>query len=218
MKGLLIKDFKLLLGQKRFFVIVLGMGVMLMFTGGNPSSAIGYIVMLMTIFTLNTLSYDEHENGMNFLMTLPISRKTYVQEKLVYAGILAVGAGVVSVILASAATIMQGMELYLPEVIATAAVIAGMAMLMLAIMLPLQIKLGAEKGRMAMFAVAAVVGVVIALATKVIEKTGVNIDAAMAGIATIPPVKIAIGAIIILIAVLFVSYYVCVQIINKKEY
>ena len=103
MKGLLIKDFKLLLGQKRFFVIVLGMGVMLMFTGGNPSSAIGYIVMLMTIFTLNTLSYDEHENGMNFLMTLPISRKTCVQEKFVYAGILAVGAGVVSVILASLA-------------------------------------------------------------------------------------------------------------------
>ena len=32
MKGLLIKDIKLMLGQKRFFLIVMGMGIMLMFS------------------------------------------------------------------------------------------------------------------------------------------------------------------------------------------
>ena len=217
MKGLLIKDFKLLLGQKRFFIIVLGMGVMLMFTS-DPVSAIGYMVMLMTIFTLNTLSYDEHENGMNFLMTLPIDRKTYVQEKFVYAGILAVGASIVAIILASVATIAQGMELHLLEVALTAASIAGMAMLMLAIMLPLQIKLGAEKGRMAMFAVFAVIGAMVALGVKIFENTGMNLDAVMMKLATISPSVIAIVAIAVLVLVLFVSYLICVRIINKKEY
>ena len=169
MKGLLIKDMSLMLGQKRFFLIVLGMGILLMFSGNQPSSAIGYVTMLITIFSLNTLSYDEHENGMSFLFTLPVKREIYVLEKFVFAGILAAASCSFAMAAAYAATVMKSLETSLAEILVTGVVLAAVSLMIFAITLPLQIKFGAEKGRVAMFAVFALLGVVVALAVNVLK-------------------------------------------------
>ena len=37
--------------------------------------------IVTAIFAITTISYDEFDNGLAFLMTLPVTRKQYVAEK-----------------------------------------------------------------------------------------------------------------------------------------
>lgn len=218
MKGLLIKDLKLMLAQKRFFLIVFGMGIMLMFANGEPSTSIGYVILLATMFALNTVSYDEHEQGMNFLLTLPISRKTYVREKYVFAGILAIVATVVAILLAYMATMTRGVDQGLAEICVIAVIMFGIALAILAVTLPLKLKFGAEKGQMALFAVSAMIGIVIALSFSLAEKMGSDLELAIDTILGQSIEKIVLLTVFALILVLLASYFASMHIVNKKEY
>lgn len=218
MKGLLIKDIRLMLGQKRFFLIVLGMGVMLMFTGDNPSSSMGYITMLLTIFSLNTISYDEHENGMSFLMTLPITRKIFVQEKYVFAGGLAIAAGAFSVILAYVVCTIRNIEVSLQEILVVGATLSAVSILIFAITLPLMIKFGSDKGRIALFVVFAVIGVLVALLAKAAENPDSLLMDIIVNISEMSAGMLVFIAVFALILMVLASYLVTVKIISKKEY
>ena len=88
MKGLFVKDIELMKQQKQFFILVIVMGVILNLAGsGSSSFAAGYFTFVTAIFAITTISYDEFDNGLAFLMTLPVTRKQYVadtQQKQIY--------------------------------------------------------------------------------------------------------------------------------------
>ena len=82
MKGLFVKDIELMKQQKQFFILVVVMEVILNLAGsGSVSFATGYFTIVTAIFAITTISYDEFDNGLAFLMTLPVTRKQYVAEK-----------------------------------------------------------------------------------------------------------------------------------------
>ena len=218
MKGLLIKDMRLMLGQKRFFLIVMGMGLMLMFSGDEPTASMGYVTMLLTIFSLNTISYDEHENGMSFLMTLPINRKMYVQEKYVFAGTLSLIAGTLSVVMAYATTIARHIEVALQEILIVGGALSAVSFLIFAITVPLIIKFGSDKGRIAMFAVFAVIGVMIALLAKFVDNPNSPLMNAIVKISELSAGTLVFIAVCALILMVLASYLVTLKIISKKEY
>lgn len=218
MKGLLIKDIKLLLGQKKFFTVVIAMGIFFMLSNENPVSGVSYITMLLSIFTLSTISYDEFDNGMSFLMTLPIERKTYAREKYVFAGMIAVLSAVGTSILAYVLGKVMNVEVDMTEVIGVACVIVLISWLMLAITIPLQIKFGAEKGRIAMLlAVGGVFGVLFFLA-KGLSSSGVDISGVVLFLQGLEAWQLVSASVFAVILVLLASYLICVRIINKKEY
>ena len=218
MKGLLIKDIKLLLGQKKFFTVVIAMGIFFMLSNENPASGVSYITMLLSIFTLSTISYDEFDNGMAFLMTLPIERKTYAREKYVFAGMIAVLSAVGTSILAYVLGKVMNVEVDMTEVIGVACVIVLISWLMLAITIPLQIKFGAEKGRIAMLlAVGGVFGVLFFLA-KGLSSSGVDISGVVLFLQGLEAWQLVSASVFAVILVLLASYSICVRIINKKEY
>jgi len=218
MKGLLIKDLKLMLGQKKFFLVVVGMGIFFMFSNANPVSGVSYITMLLSIFTLSTISYDEFDNGMAFLMTLPIERKTYALEKYVFAGLVSLVSAVGTSVLAYIIGMVMDIPVDMEEVIGVACVMVLLSWLMLAVTIPLQIKFGAEKGRIAMIlAMAAIFGVVFALA-KGLSSSGADMSGVIMFVTSLNPWQIVVGAVFVTILVLLASYAACVRIINKKEY
>lgn len=218
MKGLLIKDIKLMLGQKKFFIVVVGMGIFFMLTNENPVSGVSYITMLLSIFTLSTISYDEFDNGMSFLMTLPIERKTYVREKYVFAGLTSVLSAVGTSVLAYITGIVLEKPVDMTEVVGIACLIILVSWLMLAITIPLQIKYGAEKGRIAMIlAVGALFGMFYVLA-KVFSSTGADMNGVVVFLTSLEPWQIVLGAVVVTVILLIISYAICVRIINKKEY
>ena len=218
MKGLLIKDIKLMLGQKKFFLVVVGMGIFFMFSNENPVSGVSYITMLLSIFTLSTISYDEFDNGMAFLMTLPVERKTYALEKYVFAGLVSLISAVGTSVLAFVLGAVMDVAVDMAEVIGVACVIVLISWMMLSVTIPLQIKFGAEKGRIAMIlAMGGIFGVVFALA-KGLSGSGADMSGVILFLDSLEAWQLVLFAVLVTVLVLLASYTVCVRIINKKEY
>src|SRR5699024_11424520 len=87
MKGMLIKDFRILKYQgKTLFLMLLVVAVLMnLITDVGPTFIVGYITIIFSLFTVTTVSYDEFDNCYLFLMTLPVTRKKYVNEKYLFA-------------------------------------------------------------------------------------------------------------------------------------
>ena len=78
MKGLLIKDLRLMAAQKKFFLSLVLVTVLLVIMAQDTSFIICYMSFIGAQFSLSTISYDEFDNGNAFLFSLPITRKGYV--------------------------------------------------------------------------------------------------------------------------------------------
>ena len=92
MSGLLEKDICLLLRGHRNMLILFFMICVFLGLGQPGTFILGYLPSLMLVVLIGTFSCDESDNGFPFLFTLPIDRKTYIQEKYVFC----VGGTVVS--------------------------------------------------------------------------------------------------------------------------
>ena len=80
MAGLLEKDIRLLWGTKQTLVILFAIAVAVAFSG-NGNFIIGYLPFVVEMIAISTIAYDEMDHGYQFLLTLPINKKTYVREK-----------------------------------------------------------------------------------------------------------------------------------------
>lgn len=85
MKGLLIKDVKLMLGQMMFLIMLPVVGALIVVPGGELGMGFSYITSVSGLFAVTTINYDSYDNGYSFLFTLPVNRKGYVKEKYVFA-------------------------------------------------------------------------------------------------------------------------------------
>ena len=72
MKGLLIKDYKLMKNQKGYFIVLFLLCVVFAAREGGESFCVGFITYVCSLFCISTISYDEFDNGNAFLFTLPL--------------------------------------------------------------------------------------------------------------------------------------------------
>ena len=85
MKGLLVKDYRFLLGQKSSFLIFVALGLFFVLTGEEISFGVSYAMIFAAILATSSITYDSMENGMAYLLTLPIQKKMYVIEKYLFS-------------------------------------------------------------------------------------------------------------------------------------
>lgn len=217
MRGLLIKDFKLMKGQKNFFIITLVAAVGMAAFMDDASFVIGYMTFLGAMFTLSSISYDEFDNGNAFLFSMPITRRDYVVEKYVF-GLIVGGA---SWILGTAFTIAGGImnhSIIVPDTIMGALSLLPILLILLAVMLPFHFKFGGEKSRFAIicavliaFAIAfAIVRILALFHIDVVEVLN-NLPAMSMGVL----IAVVLGVSVVL---LFLSYKISVKILNRKEF
>ena len=83
MKGLLIKDLRIVLERKQSLLVLLGFCALIAFTA-DGSFVVAYSAGLTGIMGLSTFAYDSHDNGFPFLFSLPVDPKTYVKEKYLF--------------------------------------------------------------------------------------------------------------------------------------
>ncbi len=174
MKGLLIKDFKLLKGQKQFFTSVLIVMTVFLMTSNNLSFVISYITVMMGMLTLTTISYDEHENGMGYLFTLPVSRKGYVREKYLF-GIMTTLP--VLAVVSAIAFLVSGIRHIDFTVEEWGGAIMGSMLIvtmMLSLLIPIELKFGAERSRIAMTLVFGGAFAVVYIVAKASEFLGID--------------------------------------------
>ena len=174
MKGLLVKDLRLLLSQSRFYIILL----IVLFVSGTSTQATfvsGYIAVVFPMFAVSTISYDEYDNGNAFLFTLPFSRKEYVLAKYIFGLLLCVFGN----ILGTSLVVIQGImthSLDMEMMISSQFGTILSSVLVLSIMFPLQFKFGAEKSRVALIAVIGSIFFIVTVGVKIIEKLNVELS------------------------------------------
>lgn len=217
MKGLFVKDIELMKQQKQFFVLVVVMGVILNLAGsGSVSFAIGYFTIVTAIFAITTISYDEFDNGLAFLMTLPVTRKQYVAEKyLLGAGLTVAAWGIEAItgVICKGVAELQGC---LGEKIIGTLIYIPLALLMLAVSLPLVIHFGAEKGRyiaMVMWA-----AIIIAVVYILIKTMGLSADAVDAWLNGLNWGMVLAGVVLFTVIVYMGSFWIGVRLMEKKEF
>lgn len=211
MKGLLIKDFKLMKMQKRFFLLILLVGVVITFSSYDVAFTTGFMASVSFLFSISSISYDEFDNGNAFLFSLPISRRTYAVEKYIFGAILGCCAWVLAMIIAISVGFLKGIH---PdtETWFSAFLILSMMFVILALMLPFQLKFGGERGRIVLLLV---IG---GLAPNGLELIGIDL---LAMLDAMPAVNAGIMSFItLLIALLFlgVSCLISIGIVQKKEF
>lgn len=217
MKGLLIKDFKLMLMQKNFFIIIIVVACLISISSQDPTFMIGFITLILSLFTVSTISYDEFDNGYPFLLTLPFSRKTYVLEKYVYGLILGTGAWIVSVIICSLMLIVQGKPVT-SDMLIGAFVILPMFLVIESLMIPVHLRFGGEKGRYALIACVGVLVVIGFVVMKIVEIFHIDVLPLILAIDALGPVMFMMILLMIGFLIMLISLKVSLSIMNKKEF
>lgn len=218
MKGLLIKDFKLLKNQGQFFSIVTLICMVCMFLYDNPSFAISYMTIVFSLFTLSTISYDEYDNGMAYLFTLPFSRKEYVQEKYIFGVLTTVGALAAVSVLAFIFSVIRSSVFETEEWVAGVTVSFLVTILLLTITIPLQLKFGSDRSRIALLAVFGCCALAAYIAVTIVRFTGIKVMEIFDRlVAQCPEVLIVTGCLTGVLAV-GASYLVSLKIVKKKQF
>lgn len=217
MKGLLIKDFKLLRGQKTLLILVVFIAVGMLASLSNPGFVIGYMTFIGAFCTLNTISYDEFDNGNTFLFSLPITRKGYVEEKYLFG--IAVGGA--ECLLSLVVTLIFGCvkgSFDAKEILLTGGMVFAALFFMISIMLPFQLKFGGEKGRVAMIVAFGLVFLAGFLVKQIagmfhLDLTGMQDYFSSMGMGMLLVVVYAVALVVCLI-----SMKISIAIMEKKEF
>lgn len=217
MKGLLIKDFKLMKGQKYFFILIFIVALGMSLFSDDVTFALGFLTFVVSLFTLSTISYDEFDNGNAFLFTLPFTRNQYVMEKYIFGILIGISSWVLSM---SIALIINVFKDILPilDIIMTAFMIIPIMLVIQAIMIPFQLKFGGERGRLAIIGALGLVFVLGVVIIKMAEAMHVNLIS-MFNSLTVMGLGTMIAILIISSLILWgISMMVSISIMKKKEF
>lgn len=216
MKGLLVKDYLMLINQKRFLVLALVMMIVISLSGSGGTFAIGYCAFMGVLNGVSTISYDEYNHGYSFLLSLPFTRKEYVLEKYLFTFICVILFSLVGGLIAVGSQMIQTNPVFsLFELGVTLLTLVGMSLLVTAIMLPVQLRFGAEKGRIAFVVIMLSLFVVVIGGVKLVDAFNLQLDSILLHLSL--PMFGLVSAIVVIIA-LFVSYELSLYIMKSKEF
>lgn len=219
MKGLLIKDLKLLKNQRLFLLLMAVISISLLAEGRNPAFVFTYASAMLSVITISTISYDDADNGMGYLLTLPLSRKDYVREKYALGLLLVIAVfAALSAILLLFAFTGSASDLDKTEFIAmvTGAMISAVAIQ--SAMIPLQLKFGPEKSRLALLVLMAFAAVAIYGTVQLGKVLDVDIFPFLDRLALAKPWALWGAAAILSLGLMGISYTVSLGIMNRKQF
>lgn len=216
MKGLLVKDLCLMATQKRFSILILGVGALLTFGGQDIIFVMGYMMMVFGLFSGSTISYDDMNHGMGFLMTLPVSRKQYVRSKYLFMFLMIAVSLVVSVLFSFLGSTV-GTVMLPQDMVGTAIVISAVMAVLVSVFMVLIFKFGAEQARV-VIAVLAGIGFFVAwifqfIGEKMDGKLLINLN-----IANLSNEVVVLGCVGIAAFVILVTYIIAVKVMENKEF
>lgn len=220
MKGLLIKDIRLLAGQKRILLLIFAIGAVFAVTQEQPELLIGYVMMVMSMLAITSISYDEFDNGMSFLMTLPSGRTGYVKEKYLLT------ATIVTVAYVTSNTMIFLFGLFNKNseswdvrwTLQYSFILAVVMLFMLYTLIPIILKVGVEKGRIALFGVVGIIFLVGYMGSNIIEKMDLDLSKLIEFFNSMSKTLMICISICVLSIYTILSYQISKRIIEKKDF
>ena len=148
MKGLILKDLLLIKGNARYILIFLVIFGLIALEGNDVLYFIPAFISMMMFMT--TFSYDEYNKWDAYAVTLPIKKENIVLSKYVGSTIL-LGIALILTFIISLVVGLVTEQLDMQKNITLLLGCGGAVLLVEAIMYPLLIKFGVEKGRIWVF-------------------------------------------------------------------
>lgn len=218
MKSLLIKDCKILLQQKTTLLLYVGISIFMIMNGFDISFCFSYATMLVMILMLGTISYDAHENGMSFLMTLPVSRKQYVLSKYLLTVFSLLITNIVLLLLSGIyeACVHSGSSM--TDQLITAVLLFFTAIIMNSLMIPVNFKYGAEKSRLVLLIIVGAVSAVFVAFSKFAKYMPSAVREFILKAADIKPTVLILIFSITALILFTISLMCAIRIIEKKDY
>ncbi|MCR4997456.1 MAG: ABC-2 transporter permease [Butyrivibrio sp.] len=217
MKSFLIKDFILLKQRKSFFMVYFLMIVAMIYTK-NIVFFIDYFSILAMILAFSTMSYDSHDNGMVFLMTMPNARKNYARAKYALCGILLLASWVVPYLVKVVSSIKEYNMINIADILLDSIIIIPICILICSVMIPVMLKFGAEKGRLVLalgFGTLTIIAVVI-MKTEILSNL---FGLAILEVGNLFGFEIlGIAACVVILIGLVVSIIISDKIMEKREF
>ncbi len=217
MRGLFQKDFKIITYRKKYFVIFLAIAILLSLrTDGY--FIVSYLALAGMALAISSVSYDEFDNGLAFLMTLPATRKQFALEKHLFGCLTitcfwAVGV-LIQLVVGYFRPELPGFTVMLPGML----LFLGVFIAIMSILLPIEIYFGTEKSRVALMVLFGVCFAVGIMGEKITAATGFDPSSMIDALRAVPAGISLTCGLIILLLVFAASTAVTMRIMDKKEF
>ena len=219
MKGLLIKDFKLLKNQKTLVFVFLAVTLFLLVSEGiSPLFVVGYATFIGAVVVISTISYDEYDNGNAFLFTLPFRRKDYVREKYLFALLCGGAAWLLSTAAVIICSYLKYSTLSITDTVFPALLILAAFGLIASAMLPIQLKFGQNKGTIAIFVTFFAIAAVIWLISKLLHRLGIGLQSWFEALQTASAGTLCLICLAVSAGLFFLSLRISTLIVERKEF
>ena len=222
MKGMIAKDLRILAEGKSLAILGKICGIVCLFTMKDPGFLIGYVTLIATSMGCMSCAYDEMNNGMAYLMTMPCSRTKYVLEKYIFAVVIGLIGWVLSMAVASIYAV-NSKEIVLTEMYSGSLVFILLIFIIPGLMIPVVLQFGHARSRIIIYVLIGIMfaaGSLMALtnvASIAVSGDGYNINV-LDYHTTIVKSGMILGGIIISVVIYAVSAITSLIIVNKKEY
>lgn len=217
MKGLFVKDMRLLVQQKQFFILLLVLSVVFSVNSGG-TFAVGYLTFVGSFFVLSTINYDENDNGYAFLMTLPVMRKTYVRGKYVFGILLGIAAWLAGLLISAIVMMVNRQAFSISDILMESVLMLPCFGVLMAFMVPFQFKFGAEKGRVAIFIAAGFLAAGIYVIEEIIDRSGIQMKEIINSFSAVHFGLLVSVAFALSALALFISCVISCRVMVKKEF
>ena len=219
MKALFIKDIRIVLKQQRvlicaFFAVI----TILAFATDNSMYAVAFVLFLVPTMMLTTISYDTFENGMSYIMSLPVSVKDYVAEKYILTVASSLIFNIMATILINVVlSIGKGVGIMPLELIVNAMLAQFMVLIYISLVLPVDIRFGTDKGMIIVVLMAVVIGAVGPMLSNINVDSGLMYKLSESEITSVPVntalLLMSVGGVFVI-----VSYFISVKLMKQMEY
>lgn len=215
MRGLIVKDYCLMMQRGSLMLLYLLMAVIFSFTM-ESSFTVSYLSMLGGFLAISTLSYDEADNGYPFLMTLPITAKTYAIEKHVFAGMIEGFFWIFAVVLqALHALVRQDTQQFLAELPVYVTFLL-VFLILISVLLPIELKFGVEKSRIVLLVLAGLIMFAVFVGAKVLSPLTTRLSGL--DLSWISGPMLAAGAVLLTAVIIAICVACSVHVMEHKEY
>jgi len=206
MKGLIVKDLFNLKKYSKSVMLILAFYMLYAVMMDSSMFMAGMIIMLTTMMSITSFSYDDLAKWDKYALSFPITRKEMVLSKYLLALLLSI----VGVIIAFAASLLISKiktPVDMNELLVVSYVLLIVALVFISILLPLIYKFGVEKSRVLIIAVFAVPAAIFFVLTN--AGFQMPTESQLMILLQFSP--------IILLVILFISFYVSVNIYKSKD-
>lgn len=217
MRGLWKKDLALI-GTNRSVLAAVVLVTVLMIVAQNYQFVMFYAALMGGFQMLGTITYGTANNGMEYLLTLPVTRKQYAAEKYLFGYGFGLALLFFGTVVAIVSALVTGNPFDPAEMAFTLECALLLLGFLLAAFLPIQFKYGSDNGRVIMFSVFVVAFLCVFAVGKAAESFGIDLEALLIQLQALGVPVIFAGLAVLLAAASFISWKVSCGILEKKEY